>query len=80
MQLYPFEDLNKEFIVQRPNQNEKILQDFDDVMEMLKWLHEEMDNRYELLKNASSSKFEDINQPRIVCIIDEYADYIMMDD
>lgn len=80
MQLSPFEDLNKEFIVQRPNQNEKILQDFDDVMEMLKWLHEEMDNRYELLKNASSSKFEDINQPRIVCIIDEYADYIMMDD
>lgn len=80
MQLSHFESLDSSFMARVPDNGEKIFQDFDEVLEMLKWLHEEMDNRYELMKSMKAEDFEDTKLPHIICVIDEYADYMMTDE
>ena len=80
MQLSHFENLNPRYFARTLSHDEKIFQDFDEVLEMLKWLHEEMDNRYELMKNMEAKDFKDTKLPHIICVIDEYADYMMTDE
>jgi len=89
-----FNHIEKHFLAKLPGEEEAIITDNKKVVHTLNSLTVEMDNRYELLKNAGSRNLKEYNRkftqrklnprkghrylPHIVLIIDELADLMMM--
>lgn len=85
--------IEKHFLAKLPNEEEAILTDTKKVINTLNALCIEMDNRYELLKDAGARNIKEYNEkfikrrlnpndghkflPFIVLVIDEFADLIM---
>jgi len=85
--------IEKHFLAKMPDESEAIITDVQKVVYTLKSLCTEMDNRYELLKNANVRAIKEYNDmfkerklnplkghrflPYIVVVIDEFADLIM---
>lgn len=85
--------IEKHFLAKLPNEEEAILTDTKKVINTLNALCIEMDNRYELLKDAGARNIKEYNDkfikrrlnpndghkylPFIVLVIDEFADLIM---
>ncbi|RQO30836.1 cell division protein FtsK [Taibaiella sp. KBW10] len=85
--------IEKHFLAKLPNEEEAILTDTKKVINTLNALCIEMDNRYELLKDAGTRNIKEYNEkfikrrlnpndghkflPFIVLVIDEFADLIM---
>lgn len=93
VELFPYAKLEHHFLAYLPNQEEPITTETNRVIHTLNSLCIEMDNRYDLLKKASSRNLKEYNtkfvqrrlnphkghrfMPFIVLIIDEFADLIM---
>ena len=93
VELFPYAKLMHHFLAYLPNQDEPITTETNKVIHTLNSLCIEMDNRYDLLKKASSRNLREYNEkfvqrrlnplkghrfmPFIVLIIDEFADLIM---
>ena len=93
VELFPYAKLEHHFLAYLPNQSEPITTETNRVIHTLNSLCIEMDNRYDLLKKASSRNLKEYNTkfvqrrlnphkghrflPFIVLIIDEFADLIM---
>lgn len=93
VELFPYSKLQHHFLAYLPNQTEPITTETNKVIHTLNSLCIEMDNRYDLLKKASSRNLKEYNNkfiqrrlnplkghrflPFIVLIIDEFADLIM---
>jgi S-DNA-T family DNA segregation ATPase FtsK/SpoIIIE len=93
VELFPYAELFKHFLAFLPDQDEPITTETSRVITTLSSLCIEMDNRYDLLKKASSRNIKEYNEkfigrklnpenghkflPFIVVIIDEFADMIM---
>lgn len=95
VEMTQFERLNKHFLATLPNNDsdELIVTDNQKVLETIKSLNVEMDNRYKILKKAMARNIKEYNRkfvnrklnpekghrylPYIVLIIDEFADLIM---
>ncbi|MEM9824445.1 MAG: DNA translocase FtsK 4TM domain-containing protein, partial [Bacteroidota bacterium] len=93
VELFPYSKLEHHFLAYLPNQTEPITTETNKVIHTLNSLCIEMDNRYDLLKKASSRNLKEYNNkfiqrrlnplkghrflPFIVLIIDEFADLIM---
>lgn len=85
--------IEKHFLAKLPNEEEPIITDTKKVINTLNALCIEMDNRYELLKDAGARNIKEYNEkfikrklnphdghkflPFIVLVIDEFADLIM---
>lgn len=85
--------IEKHFLAKLPNEEEAIITDTKKVINTLNALCIEMDNRYELLKEAGARNIKEYNEkfisrrlnpenghkylPFIVLVIDEFADLIM---
>ncbi len=85
--------IEKHFLAMLPNEEEPIITDTKKVVNTLSALCIEMDNRYELLKDAGARNIKEYNEkfikrrlnplqghkylPFIVLVIDEFADLIM---
>jgi S-DNA-T family DNA segregation ATPase FtsK/SpoIIIE len=85
--------IEKHFLAKLPNESEPIITDTKKAIYTLKALCDEMDNRYELLKEAGARNIKEYNDkiinrkiknpaehkylPFIVLVIDEFADLIM---
>lgn len=85
--------IEKHFLAKLPNEEEAIITDTKKVINTLNALCIEMDNRYELLKDAGARNIKEYNEkfiqrklnpqdghkflPFIVLVIDEFADLIM---
>jgi len=85
--------IEKHFLAKLPNEDEPIITDTKKAIYTLKALCDEMDNRYELLKEAGARNIKEYNEkiisrkiknpadhkylPFIVLVIDEFADLIM---
>jgi S-DNA-T family DNA segregation ATPase FtsK/SpoIIIE len=85
--------IEKHFLAQLPNEDEPIITDTKKVINTLNALCIEMDDRYELLKQAGTRNIKEYNEkfiarrlnperghkylPFIVLVIDEFADLIM---
>lgn len=85
--------IEKHFLAKLPGEDEAIITDTKKVVSTLNSLCIEMDNRYELLKNAQVRQLKEYNAkfqsrrlnpmdghrflPYIVVVIDEFADFIM---
>ncbi|HTO14207.1 MAG TPA: DNA translocase FtsK [Edaphocola sp.] len=85
--------IEKHFLAKLPNEEEAIITDTRKVINTLNALTIEMDNRYELLKEAGARNIKEYNEkfikrrlnpnnghkflPFIVLVIDEFADLIM---
>ncbi|HRP90559.1 MAG TPA: DNA translocase FtsK [Edaphocola sp.] len=85
--------IEKHFLAKLPNEEEAIITDTKKVVNTLNALTIEMDNRYELLKEAGARNIKEYNEkfikrklnpqnghkflPFIVLVIDEFADLIM---
>ncbi|MDR1722518.1 MAG: DNA translocase FtsK [Tannerella sp.] len=88
-----YEDIERHYLAKLPEMDHAIITDFSNVIDTLKSLCKEMDDRYDLLMNAHvrniteyNSKFINRNlnpekghrfMPYIVVIIDEFGDLIM---
>lgn len=86
--------LEKHYLAKIPDAEEAIITDWTKVVDTLNSLCVEMDNRYQLLKNAQCRSITEYNEkfvhrrlnpekghrylPYIVMIVDEFADLIMM--
>ena len=93
VELTLYNKLKRHFLAKLPNNAEPITTDTKQVIKTLKSLCLEMDNRYNLLKNAQTRNIVEYNEkfklrklnpknghkylPYIVLIIDEFADLIM---
>lgn len=85
--------LERHYLAKLPNEEEAIITDMGKVIQTLNSLCVEMDNRYELLRNANVRSLEEYNKkfterklnpdnghrylPYIVVVVDEFADLIM---
>lgn len=93
VELSIYRTIEKHFLAKLPNEEEAIITDTKKVIYTLNALCIEMDNRYELLKEAGSRNIKEYNDkfisrklnpekghkylPFIVLVIDEFADLIM---
>ncbi len=92
VELSLYEGLQNHFLAMIPDQEEPIITETDKVIYTLNALCIEMDQRYDLLKDAHVRNVKEYNQkylkgeldpskhrylPFIVLVIDEYADFIM---
>ena len=93
VELFPYSYLDKHFLGFLPNEDETIVTDTKKVIATLNSLTAEMDERYELLKQARARNIKEYNAkfvarklnpkdghrflPFIVLVIDEFADLIM---
>ncbi len=93
VELSVYRMIEKHFLAKLPNENEPIITDTKKAIYTLKALCDEMDNRYELLKEAGARNIKEYNEkiinrriknpaehkylPFIVLVIDEFADLIM---
>ncbi len=93
VELSVYRKIEKHFLAKLPNENEPIITDTKKAIYTLKALCDEMDNRYELLKEAGARNIKEYNDkiinrkirnpaehkylPFIVLVIDEFADLIM---
>jgi len=93
VELFPYSKLEKHFLTFLPDQEEPIITDITKAIHTLVSLTKEMDNRYDLLKQARVRNIKEYNQkfidrklnpnnghkymPYIVLVIDEFADLIM---
>lgn len=93
VELFPYSYLDKHFLGFLPNEEETIVTDTKKVILTLNSLTAEMDERYELLKQARARNIKEYNAkfvdrklnpkdghrflPFIVLVIDEFADLIM---
>jgi S-DNA-T family DNA segregation ATPase FtsK/SpoIIIE len=93
VELFPYAKLESHFLAFLPGQTEPITTETTKVIHILNSLCIEMDQRYDLLKKASSRNIKEYNEkfvarrlnpekghkflPFIVLIIDEFADLIM---
>ncbi len=94
VELTLFNKIEKHFLAKLPNEDEAIITDTDKVVHTLKSLTKEMDNRYNILKEAACRNIKEYNQkfinrrlnpkkghkylPYIVLVIDELADLMMV--
>ena len=85
--------LERHYLAKLPNEEDAIISDMGKVIQTLNALCVEMDNRYELLRNAGVRSLEEYNRkfterklnpndghkylPYIVVVVDEFADLIM---
>lgn len=93
VELSIYRKIEKHFLAKLPNENEPIITDTKKAIYTLKALCDEMDNRYELLKEAGARNIKEYNEkivnrkiknpaehkylPFIILVIDEFADLIM---
>jgi S-DNA-T family DNA segregation ATPase FtsK/SpoIIIE len=93
VELSIYRTIEKHFLAKLPNEEEAIITDTKKVINTLNALCIEMDNRYELLKDAGARNIKEYNEkfikrklnpqdghkflPFIVLVIDEFADLIM---
>lgn len=93
VELSIYKTIEKHFLAKLPNEEEAIITDTKKVIYTLNALCIEMDNRYELLKEAGTRNIKEYNEkfiarklnpqrghkylPFIVLVIDEFADLIM---
>lgn len=93
VELSIYRTIEKHFLAKLPNEAEPIITDTKKAIYTLKALCDEMDNRYELLKEAGARNIKEYNEkivnrriknptehkylPFIVLVIDEFADLIM---
>jgi S-DNA-T family DNA segregation ATPase FtsK/SpoIIIE len=93
VELSIYRTIEKHFLAKLPNEEEAIITDTTKVIYTLNALCIEMDNRYELLKEAGARNIKEYNEkfinrklnpknghkylPFIVLVIDEFADLIM---
>ena len=93
VELTLFNKIERHFLAKLPDEEEAIITDTSKVIKTLNSLCIEMDNRYELLKNAQVRNIKEYNAkfvnrrlnpeeghhflPYIVLVIDEFADLIM---
>ena len=93
VELFPYAKLENHFLAYLPGQDEPITTETNKVVHTLNSLCIEMDNRYNLLKKASSRNIREYNEkfvqrklnphnghrflPFIILVIDEFADLIM---
>lgn len=93
VELSLYSKIERHYLAKLPNAEEAILTDNSKVINTLNSLCIEMDNRYELLKNAFCKNLKEYNQkfaerklnpenghrylPYIVLVVDEFADLIM---
>ncbi len=93
VELSIYRTIEKHFLAKLPNEDEPIITDTKKVINTLNALCIEMDNRYELLKEAGSRNIKEYNEkfisrrlnpekghkylPFIVLVVDEFADLIM---
>lgn len=93
VELSIYRTIEKHFLAKLPNEEEPIITDTKKVINTLNALCIEMDNRYELLKEAGARNIKEYNEkfisrrlnpqnghkylPFIVLVIDEFADLIM---
>ncbi len=93
VELTLFNKIEKHYLAKLPELNDSIITDSKTAVKTLKSLCKEMDNRYEMLKNAKCRNIKEYNQkfkkrvlnprdghkyiPYLVLIIDEFADLIM---
>jgi S-DNA-T family DNA segregation ATPase FtsK/SpoIIIE len=94
VELTLFNKIEKHFLAKLPNEDEAIITDTDKVVNTLKSLTKEMDNRYTILKEAACRNIKEYNRkfvnrrlspkkghkylPYIVLVIDELADLMMV--
>lgn len=93
VELTLFNKIERHFLAKLPGEDEAIITDTQKVVKTLNSLCIEMDNRYELLKNAGCRNIKEYNAkfisrrlnpenghqflPYIVLVVDEFADLIM---
>lgn len=93
VELSVYRTIEKHYLAKLPNEEEAIITDTKKVINTLNSLCIEMDNRYELLKDAGARNIKEYNEkfikrklnpekghkylPFIVLVIDEFADLIM---
>lgn len=93
VELSIYKMIEKHFLAKLPNEEEAIITDTKKVINTLNALCIEMDNRYELLKEAGARNIKEYNEkfiarrlnpekghkylPFIVLVVDEFADLIM---
>jgi len=93
VELFPYNGMDKHFLGFLPDEEEAIVTDTDKVVYTLNSLIIEMEERYNLLKNAKSRNIKEYNVkfrsrklnpknghrflPYIVLVVDEFADLIM---
>ena len=93
VELSVYRTIEKHFLAKLPNEEEPIITDTKKVINTLNALCIEMDNRYELLKQARARNIKEYNEkfvkrrlnpenghqylPFIVLVVDEFADLIM---
>ncbi len=93
VELTLFNKIERHFLAKLPDEEEPIITDTTKVVKTLNSLCVEMDNRYELLKNAQCRNIKEYNKkftarklnpenghqylPYIVVVVDEFADLIM---
>jgi S-DNA-T family DNA segregation ATPase FtsK/SpoIIIE len=93
VELSIYRTIEKHFLAKLPNEEEAIITDTKKVINTLNALCIEMDNRYELLKEAGTRNIKEYNEkfisrrlnperghkylPFIVLVVDEFADLIM---
>lgn len=93
VELTLFNKIERHFLAKLPDEEEAIITDTSKVVRTLNSLCIEMDNRYELLKNAQVRNIKEYNKkfverrlnpdkghqflPYIVVVVDEFADLIM---
>jgi len=93
VELSIYRTIEKHFLAKLPNEEEAIITDTKKVINTLNALCIEMDNRYELLKEAGARNIKEYNEkfigrrlnpekghkylPFIVLVVDEFADLIM---
>jgi S-DNA-T family DNA segregation ATPase FtsK/SpoIIIE len=93
VELSIYRTIEKHFLAKLPNEEEAIITDTKKVIYTLNALCIEMDNRYELLKDAGARNIKEYNEkfisrrlnplhghkylPFIVLVVDEFADLIM---
>lgn len=93
VELSIYNTIEKHFLAKLPNEEEAIITDNKKVINTLNALCIEMDNRYELLKEAGARNIKEYNEkfinrrlnpnnghkylPFIVLVVDEFADLIM---
>lgn len=93
VELSIYRTIEKHFLAKLPNEDEAIITDTGNVIYTLNALCIEMDNRYEMLKEAGARNIREYNEkfvarklnplrghkylPFIVLVIDEFADLIM---
>jgi len=93
VELSIYRTIEKHFLAKLPNETEPIITDTKKAIYTLNALCDEMDNRYELLKEAGARNIKEYNEkivnrriknpaehkylPFIVLVVDEFADLIM---